>query len=77
VSLSSAPEVEGQVDEAIWVAQIHLHPVHLGRHLDCHPVRHNFHLGVAWLHRGAETIVVEDLIEEVGEGRDKDLSNRY
>jgi len=59
--------MERQVDKAVGVAHVHLHPVELCVHVYRHALRQNLHFLIAWLNRAAVTLIVEFLLKEVRE----------
>jgi len=71
----SAVVVERQVDEAVGVAQVHLHPVQLCGQVHCQTLRDYLHLRVHGLNSAAESVVVEHLVEEIGEGAEEHLAD--
>ena len=42
-SESATDEMEGKIDEAVWVAQVHLHPICLRVQVNCDSLCDNFH----------------------------------
>jgi len=67
--------MEGQVDESVGVAEIHLHPVELCVQIHGHSMRQNFHFRVRWLDRAPLAIVIEDFFKKCGEGLGEDLAD--
>ena len=72
-TLRSVFDVEREVDEAIGVTQVDLHPVELRVQVHSEAVRHHFHPGVARLDCAVEPVVVEGLIEQVREAAQQNL----
>ena len=67
--------MEGEVDEAVWVAQVHLHPVRLCVQIYSHSLGHYLHLGVADLDSAPASVIIDRLVEEGRETFGEHLSN--
>lgn len=67
--------MERQVDKAIGVAHVHLHPVQLSVQVHRHALRQNLHLFVTWFDGAAITFVVQLFLKQVGETLLQDLAD--
>ena len=72
----SAVEMKGKIDKAVWVAQVHLHPVGLGIQVNCNSLSDNFHSLIDRLDSASVTGIVECLVEQIGETFREHLPNR-
>lgn len=67
--------MEGEVDEAIWIAQVHLHPIELSVHIYCHTMCQHFQLGIDRLNDTVITIIIQYFFEQIWEALTQDAAN--